>query len=201
MRSMNQNQVEDNISQTSSLVNMWYHSFNVVSSFDGIVTEVNVNVGDVVSAGLTNICSIRLDQNRQDVMAVMYVSAESGKRIEPGMVAQLVPSGAEQDEDGNLIGVVRDVSLYPASNSGVIRTLGNPDVVSWIFQRLGGAVVEVRVDLVRDSKSPSGYLWSSRVGRQKPLTVGTICSGSIITDRQPPLGRIFKRLSQWIRSA
>jgi hypothetical protein len=131
----------------------------------------------------------------------MYVSAESGKKIEPGMVAQLVPSGADQQEDGSLMGVVRGVSLYPASTGGIMKTLGNADVVNWILQKMDGAVMEIRVDLVKDPKSPSGYLWSSTVGQHKPLTVGTICTGSIVTNRQPPLSRIFKKLSQWIRNA
>ncbi|MCL2010640.1 MAG: HlyD family efflux transporter periplasmic adaptor subunit, partial [Synergistaceae bacterium] len=112
-RSANQNQVEANVSVFDSLMNIWYHSFNVVSTFDGIVKDVQVNVGDVVTAGSTSICSIRLDQHTDDVMVMMYVPAESGKKIEPGMVAQLVPSGAEQKEDGSLMGVVMGVSLYP----------------------------------------------------------------------------------------
>jgi hypothetical protein len=145
------------------------------------------------------VCSIRLDQRREDIVAVLYVPADSGKKIEPGMVAQLVPSGADQKEDGNLLGVVRSVSLYPVSSSGIMRTLGNSDVVNWIMQKVGSAVMEVRVDLVRDPGSPSGYLGSSKVGNHKPLTVGTICTGSIVTDRQPPLSRMFKKLSQWLR--
>jgi hypothetical protein len=201
MRSANQHQVEANVSNFDALINSWYYSFNVVSTFDGIVTEIKVNVGDIVAAGSTSICSIRQDQNRHDVIAMMYVPADAGKKIEPGMVARLVPSGADPKEDGSLMGVVRDVSLYPVSNSGVMRTLGNPDVVSWILQKMGGAVMEVRVDLVEDAKSPSGYLWSSSVGNHRPVSVGTICSGSIVTDRQPPLSRVFKKLSQWMRNA
>ena len=199
-RSMNQNQVEDNISNFDSLVNKWFNSFNVTSTFDGVVTEVKVNVGDVVAAGSTSVCSIRLDQHREDVMAVVYVPAESGKKVAPGMVAQLVPSGADQKEDGSLLGVVRSVSIYPVSSSGIMKTLGNSDVVNWILQRVGSAVMEVRVDLVKDPESPSGYLWTSTVGNHKPLTVGTICTGSIITDRQPPLSRVFKKFSQWLRN-
>ena len=201
MRSLNQDQVGENVSRFDSLVNMWFYSFNVVSTFDGIVTEVKVNLGDVVAAGNTSVCSIRLDQHRDDVIAVMYVPAESGKKIAPGMVAQLVPSGADQKEDGNLMGVVRSVSLYPVSSNGIMKTLGNSDVVNWILGKIGNAVMEVKVDLVKDPGSPSGYLWTSRVGDQKPLTVGTICTGSIVTDRQPPLNRVFKKFSQWLRSA
>ena len=200
-RSANQNQVEASVSVFDSLMNIWYHSFNVISTFDGIVKDVQVNAGDVVTAGSTSICSIRLDMHTDDVMVMMYVSAESGKKIEPGMVAQLVPSGADQKEDGSLMGVVREVSLYPMTSSGIMKTLGNSDVVSWIMQRMGGAVMEVKIDLVKDPLSPSGYLWTSTVGNHKPLSVGTICTGSIITDRQPPLSRVFKRLSQWMRNA
>ncbi|MDR1979199.1 MAG: biotin/lipoyl-binding protein [Synergistaceae bacterium] len=201
MRSMNQDQVESQISNFDSIMNVWYYSFNILSTFDGIVTEVKVNVGDVVAAGSTSICSIRQHQNRQDVIALMYVSAESGKKIEPGMVARLVPSGADQQEDGSLMGVVRSVSLYPVSNSGIMKALGNSDVVSWILQKIGSAVMEVKVDLVKDPQSPSGYLWSSSVGKHRSVTVGTICTGSIVTDRQPPLSRVFKKLSQWLRNA
>ena len=201
MRSTNRSQVENTVSNFDSLINIWYLSFNVVSTFDGIVTEVKANVGDVVAAGSTSICSIRQDQLREDVIAIMYVAADSGKKIEPGMVAQLTPSGSEQKEDGSLLGVVRAVSLYPVSNSGIMKTLGNSEVVNWILQKMGGAVMEVKVDLVKDPRSASGYLWTSRVGSHKPLTVGTICTGSVVTDRQPPLNRVFKKLSQWIRNA
>ncbi|MCL2010068.1 MAG: HlyD family efflux transporter periplasmic adaptor subunit [Synergistaceae bacterium] len=201
MRSANQSQVESSVSNFDSLINIWYHSFNVISTFDGIVKDVQVNVGDVVTAGSTSICSIRLDQDRDDVMVMMYVPADEGKKIEPGMVAQLVPSGADQKEDGSLMGVVRGVSLYPVSSSVIMRTIGNSDVVNWILQRMGGAVMEVKIDLVEDPRSPSGYLWTSTVGDHKPLTVGTICTGSIVTNRQPPLNRVFKKLGQWLRNA
>jgi len=200
MRSMNRNQVEESVSHFDSLMDVWSHSYTVVSTFDGFVEEIKVNVGDVVAAGSTSICSIRQEQHRQDVIALMYVPAESGKKIEPGMVAQLVPSGANQKEDGSLLGVVRAVSLYPVSSGGIMKTLGNSDVVNWILQKMGGAVMEVRVDLVKDPDSTSRYLWTSKVGKHKPLTVGTICTGSIVTDREPPLSRLFKKLSQWIRN-
>jgi biotin carboxyl carrier protein len=201
MRSMNQNQVEANVSNFDSIMQVWYYSFNVVSTFDGIVTEVKVNVGDIVSAGSTSICSIRQDRNREDVMGMMYIPADSGKKVVPGMVARLVPSGSDVKEDGNLMGVVRDVSVYPSSSGGIMRVLGNSDIVSWILQKMDGAVMEVRVDLVKDPNSPSGYLWSSSVGNHRPVTVGSICTGSIVTDRQPPLSKMFKKLSQWIRNA
>ncbi|MDR1916296.1 MAG: biotin/lipoyl-binding protein [Synergistaceae bacterium] len=199
-RSSNQQQVENGVYDFDTLVNVWYASFNITSSFNGIVTEVKVNEGDVISPGSTSVCSIRLDESREDLVAVMYVPMESGKKVRSGMLAQLTPSGADAHEDGSLLGVVRSVSLYPASNAGVMRTIGNAEIVSWIAQKMGGPVMEVNIDLVRDPQSSSGYLWSSVVGNHPEITAGTACTGNIVTDRQPPLSKVFKKLSQWLRN-
>jgi multidrug efflux pump subunit AcrA (membrane-fusion protein) len=199
--SMNQQQVSSGVSRYDSLSNQLYHSSSVISAYDGIVTEVSVNPGDIVNAGSTVICTIRRDQEREDVIAVMYIPADSGKRVKPGMVARLAPSGVDTQENGSLFGVVREVSLYPVSSAGMLRMLGNAGAVSWILNKLGGIVMEVKIDLVRDPKSQSGYLWSSIVGNHPPVTPGSVSTGSIVVERRPPIAKVFLRLSQWLRNS
>jgi NHLM bacteriocin system secretion protein len=199
--SANRQQVESGISNFGSAVNKWYQSTTVVSEYDGIVSEVAVNEGDVVSPGSTVICTVRRDQGRDDVSALMYVPINSGKRVKAGMVARLAPSGADAAEDGSLMGVVRDISPYPASSAGIMKNIGNADVTQWIMQQLGGAAVEVWVDLVRDPQSESGYLWSSIVGNHPSVSAGSSCTGVIVVKRTPPLGRVFLKLSQWLRNS
>jgi hypothetical protein len=99
------------------------------------------------------------------------------------------------------MGVVREVSPYPASSAGMMKSVGNADVAQWIAQALGGAVVEVRVDLVRDPKSESGFLWSSIAGNHPPVSAGSSCTGVIVVKRTPPLEKVFLKLSQWLRSS
>lgn len=171
----------------------------VVSNCDGIVTEVRVNPGDVVSAGVTSICGIRNDENRNDIRAMIYVPAEVAKRVAIGMLVQLSPSSADTSQTGTLLGVVRDVAAFPASSSGIARLLGNSDIASWILNRSGGAAVEIRVDLVHDRKSKSSYLWSSIVGNPPRVTSGDVCTAQIIVEKQPPLNKAFNKLSQWLR--
>ncbi|MDR1137327.1 MAG: hypothetical protein LBK91_03295 [Synergistaceae bacterium] len=197
----NKQQVESGISNFDSTVNKWYQSTAIVSEYDGIVSEVAVNEGDIVSPGSTVVCTVRRDQGRDDVSALMYVPVISGKRVKTGMVARLSPSGADAAEDGSLMGVVRDISSYPASSAGIRKNIGNADVAQWITQQLGGAVVEVRVDLVRDPKSESGYLWSSVVGNHPRVSAGSACTGVIVVKRTPPLERVFLKLSQWLRNS
>jgi multidrug efflux pump subunit AcrA (membrane-fusion protein) len=199
--SENMQQVESGMANFDSLVNKWYQSAAIVSAYDGIVSEVAVNAGDVISPGSTAICTIRRDQGRDDVSVLMYVPMDSGKKVKAGMIARLTPSGADSAEDGSLMGVVRDISPYPASSAGIMKNIGNADVMQWIAQKLGGAVVEVKVDLVRDPKSESGYLWSSVVGNRPTVSAGSFCSGVIVVKRTPPIERVFLKLSQWLRNS
>jgi multidrug efflux pump subunit AcrA (membrane-fusion protein) len=198
--SANRQQVESGISNFDAVVNKWYQSTAVISDYDGIVSEVAVNDGDIVSPGSTVICTVRRDQGRDDVSALMYVPLNSGKMVKRGMVARLAPSGADDSEDGSLMGVVRDISEYPVSSAGIMKNIGNADVTQWILQQLGGAAVEVRVDLVRDPKSGSGYLWSSIVGNHPQVSAGSSCTGVIVVKRTPPLEKAFLKLSQWLRN-
>ncbi len=171
----------------------------VVSSCDGIVSELRVNPGDMVTAGATSICSIRNDEARDDMRAMVFVPAETGRRVRPGMMVQLAPSSADTSQTGTLMGVVREVADFPSSSAGINRLFGNPDIVSWLLQRSGGAAIEVRVDLIRDAKSPSGYLWSSVVGSPPKIASGEVCTGSVVVEKQAPLSKAFFKLSQWLR--
>jgi multidrug efflux pump subunit AcrA (membrane-fusion protein) len=196
----NKQEAEVGISNYDVTLSKLFEDTEIVSAYDGIVSEVAVNQGDVVTAGSTVICSIRLTQGREEVTTFMYAPIESAKRIRPGMVAHLTPSGVDAQIDGSLMGVVREVSLYPVTSSGILKNLGNSEVVSWILNKLGGAAVEVKVDLVKDPKADSVYLWTSIVGDHPPVTAGSACSGSIVVDRKPPLAKIFLKLSHWLRN-
>ncbi|GHS98659.1 NHLP bacteriocin system secretion protein [Synergistales bacterium] len=198
---MNKQQVASGLSNFDSTVNRWRQSTEIVSEYDGIVSEVSVNEGNIVAPGSTVICAIRRDMGRDDVSALMYVPAASGGKVKIGMIARLTPSGADVAEDGSLMGVVRDVAQYPSSGAGIVKNIANADVAQWIAQKLDGAVVEVKIDLVRDPKSESGYLWSSIVGNRPKIRAGDYCAGVIVVKSAPPIERVFLKLSQWLRNS
>lgn len=172
---------------------------DIYSDYDGIVDEVMVNVGTLVTAG-TPICSVRMTQNRSDMTGLLYIPLDKGKRVEPGMTIQLAPNGADISQTGSLIGVVRSVSQYPMTINGIQQHLGNAQLAQWILQAQNSSVMEVVFDLVKDDDNESGYLWTSKVGEHKPITPGSFCTGSIIIERKPPIEKVFHKLSQWLRS-
>ncbi len=171
----------------------------VRASHDGIVDEVFVDEGSMVSGGMP-ICNLRVDDGRSDLQGILYIPVDKGKRVEPGQTIQLAPNGVDVSQSGSLMGTVRSVSQYPASLQMIQKNLANEQLAQWIVQTQQSAVVEVNFDLVRDETNPSGYLWTSSVGEHKPVTAGSFCTGSVIVERRPPLQKVFYKLSQWLRS-
>ena len=172
---------------------------NIYSDYDGIVDEVMVDEGSMISAG-TPICTVRITQNRDEFTGLLYIPVEKGKRVEPGMSIQLAPNGVDVSQSGSLLGVVRSVSQYPITAQGIQQHLGNAQLAQWILQAQNSAVMEVTFDLVKDEDNKSGYLWTSQVGEHKPITAGSFCTGSIIIERKPPIEKVFYKLSQWLRN-
>ena len=172
---------------------------DVYSDYDGIIDEVMVDVGSLVSAG-TPICSVRITQNRDELTGLLYIPLDKGKRVEPGMTIQLAPNGADISQTGSLLGVVRSISQYPVTIQGIQQHLGNAQLAQWILQAQNSSVMEVVFDLVKNPEDKSGYLWTSKVGEHKTITAGSFCTGSIIIERKPPIEKVFYKLSQWLRS-
>ena len=172
---------------------------NIYSDYNGIVDDVLVEKGTILVKDAP-VCTIRLTQDRDDLIGILYVPVDKGKRIEPGMTMQLAPNGVDVSESGSLMGVVRSVSQYPVSAESVRQKLGNAQLAQWIQQKQDSALMEVNFDLVKDEYSESGYLWTSTIGEHKPITAGSFCTGSIIIDRRPPIEKVFYKLSQWLRS-
>ena len=169
------------------------------ATHDGIVDEVFINKGSMVGSGMP-VCKLRIMDGRSELQGVLYIPVEKGKRVEPGMTIQLAPNGVDVSQSGSLLGTVRSVSQYPVSLQAIQKSLANDHLAQWIVQAQQSAVMEINFDLVRDESNPSGFLWTSSVGEHKPVTAGSFCTGAIIIERQPPIQKVFYKLSQWLRS-
>lgn len=171
----------------------------IIAPSDGIVTEIMIHEGSIVSGG-TPVVNLRVDDGREDLKGVLYIPVAKGKRVEQGQSIQLAPNGVDVSQTGYLLGTVRSVSQYPVSPQTMQMTLGNEQLAQWIVNTQQSAVMEVNFDLVKDPGSQSGYLWTSSVGEHKPISAGSFCTGSIIIERRPPIEKVFYKLSQWLRN-
>lgn len=151
----------------------------------GLVTEVKVNAGDVVARG-SAIATVAPEDDGSSLVALLYVPAADGKRIEPGMSAEIVPTTVERAVYGHIPGRVASVAPLPATAEGMRRVLQNDQLVQQLLA--GGAPIEVRIALDRDAGNASGFAWSASRGPEAGISAGSIVSGQVVVDRRRVIG-------------
>ena len=82
----------------------------VLSPIEGRVIEVKVSTGSVLSIG-TPVIGIRTENTTLE--ALVYVPADRGKSVKPGMEVRLEPSTVKREEFGTLVGTVLSISEFP----------------------------------------------------------------------------------------
>ena len=163
----------------------------VVSPRAGRVLEVLVDRGDVVSPGTA---ILNLEVVSQDLMAVLFVPASSGKRVRPGMRVRVSPGTVKREEYGSLLGRVAWAAEFPSTSRGMVRVLGNEALVEKLMKE--GPPIQVNVALERDPSTPTGYRWSSSTGPSVEISSGTLASGSVVIRQERPIHLIIPKVRE-----
>jgi hypothetical protein len=165
-------------------------SLPVSSPFAGRVVERLVDAGTPVDAGAPLLSLEGVNpEGRVDLVAVIYMPPAEGKRIRPGMEVQVSPSTVRREEYGFMLGQVASVGRFPATPQGMLRALGNPELVKSLSAV--GAPIEIRVALTTDAGSASGYAWSSQAGPPIQVDSGTLCNAWVTLDQRRPISLVF----------
>ncbi|OHC98415.1 MAG: NHLP bacteriocin system secretion protein [Sphingopyxis sp. RIFCSPHIGHO2_01_FULL_65_24] len=141
----------------------------------GRVTEVKLGTGDIVAPG-TALATVA--PNQGGLVALLYVPAAEGKRIAPGMRAEIMPTAVERAVYGHIRGRVASVAPLPATPEGMRRMLRNDQLVAELNAR--GAPIEVRILLDRDADNASGFAWSASKGPPGAISAGSIVAGRVV---------------------
>jgi HlyD family secretion protein len=164
---------------------------NILSPYSGRVLEVLANHGDVVNPG-TAIFSVEVLS--EDLQAVLFVPASTGKTVLKGMTVRLSPSTVKREEYGSLLGRVTWVAEFPSSSRGMIRLLGNEALVTRLMAQ--GPPIQVNVSLLRDPRTPTGYRWSSSRGPNLKISSGTLASGDVVVKEDRPFRLLIPRIRE-----
>ncbi|MGC8917588.1 MAG: NHLP bacteriocin system secretion protein [Thermoanaerobaculum sp.] len=158
----------------------------VTSPYNGRVLEITANVGDLVQPGTR---LVTLEDPSQPLKAVLFVPAAEGKKIAPGMSANVSPSTVRPEEYGYIVGQVEEVSEFPLTPEALKRILRNEQLA----QELAGRATPIRVtvDLVPQGDAPSGFRWTSGKGPPVKVFPGTLCQGSVVVETKRPMAYII----------
>ncbi|WP_027398978.1 NHLP bacteriocin system secretion protein [Anaerovorax odorimutans] len=168
------------------------HKSQIISQINGRILEVNIKKGSIIQPGQV-LATVEPYGETVKMEAVLYVPAEQGGEILPGMKAQISPTIVNKEEYGFMIGRVISVSEYPATTESMMQTLENKNLVSMLEGK--GTTIMVLIDLIPDDNTESGYKWSSNKGPSISVNSGTIIQGSVITNREKPISKVIPLFS------
>jgi HlyD family secretion protein len=163
----------------------------VASPIEGRVLEIKVSPGSVLTVGMP---VISVESEGATLEALVYIPADRGKSVKPGMEVRLEPSTVKREEFGTMVGTVTSVSEFPITPQGMAAVLHNDSLVSR-FSREGAPYAAV-VRLEPDESTVSGYHWAVGSGPALRLTSGTLTRAEITTRRQRPLDLVVPMLKR-----
>jgi HlyD family secretion protein len=163
----------------------------VTSPYGGRVLEILAARGDVVSPG-SPVLSVEVVS--EDLVAVLFVPAASGKQVQRGMAALVSPSTVKREEYGSILGRVSRVAEFPSTARGMTRLLGNEALVTKLMAE--GPPIQVDVALVRDPSTPTGYRWSSSRGPAVKISSGTLTQGDVVVKEDRPIRLVIPTLRE-----
>ena len=166
----------------------------VISPYRGIITEVDVDQGNLINRGAT-IATLELTEaDAMGLEAVVYISAQDGKYVREGMDVQISPLSAPREEYGFMLGKTTFVSEFPATRQGMMRLLANENLVTVLSA--GGAPFVAYASLVPKPGTPAGYAWSSPKGEALPINTGMICRVTVTVESRRPVELVIPTIRE-----
>ena len=158
-------------------------STQVLANCTGTIMEVPVRRGDFIQPGGT-IAIIESSNSESAIEALIYFSGADGKKILPGMKIGIVPTTVKQEEYGYIQGLITDVSPFPVSDNYLLSSLQNTSLAT-TFHQIPNPI-EVKVSIIPDPSTYSGYKWSSSKGPNQKIGAGFMCTASVTTSSKHP---------------
>lgn len=165
----------------------------VLSPIEGRVIEIKVSPGSVLSVGTP---VVGIETQGMELTALIFIHADRGKTVKPGMEVRLEPSTVKREEVGTLLGTVATVSEFPITPQGMLAVLHNDNLVTQFTRE--GAPYSAVVHLQPDPSTVSGFRWAVGKGPNIHLTSGTLVRAEITTRKQRPFDLVIpiaKRLT------
>ena len=180
-----QHQIEEAKKQLEIQQQSYQNATRIVSPVTGTVYEVAIARGAYVSPGATIAVIEPYASDGSSLQATMYFPVKDAKRIKRGMNIAICPSTVKQEEYGYIQGIVTSVSEFPVSSQYLLASLQNQGLAQ-TFANIG-TPVEIKVSLMPDPTTVTGFRWSSSKGPADTLETGVLCSGSVTVSSQKPI--------------
>ena len=162
----------------------------ITAPIGGVVREVRVGIGDVVTPGSV-VATVGQDRDGY-FQLVALLKGDARKRVVAGMEAQVVPDTVKRQEYGSMRGRVIRVSSEDVSDEDLDRILHNRQLTKSLFG--GQQALLAHIELMPTSDNVSGFQWWSGKGPPYKIPAGTVASVDIIVERVRPITLVIPAL-------
>jgi HlyD family secretion protein len=168
----------------------------VLAKAAGRVIEIKLTEGDAVARGRAIATLEVVPADHTNLIADLYIPAQDGKRVKPGMAIRLSPTVVKPEEEGYLEGIVDSVSPFPVSEQSMLRSVRNQNIVRQLAK--DGPVYEARVRVIADPRTPSGLRWSNGRGPAMTIASGTPVHGLVTVRTRRPIALIIPAIERLV---
>ncbi|KGF72997.1 hypothetical protein DO97_02795 [Neosynechococcus sphagnicola sy1] len=167
----------------------------IISPYSGIILDMLVSEGQIVQLG-TPAGQIQLNRSPSvPLTALMYFTPGDGKKVVPGMKVSVTPDTVKREEHGGINGRVLSVTPYPVSEQSAQEYTGDKTIAEALTEK--GRKIEAIIRLEADPKTPSGYIWTASKGPNFKITSGSIATGYVTLEENPPITYVLPILRKW----
>jgi biotin carboxyl carrier protein len=164
-------------------------SHRIVSLFTGQVIGMEITEGEVIGAGTTVATIERSGPGGGQPVAMLFASPRQVAGIVPGEGVGLSVASAPSVAFGLLRGRVLAVSQFPLTASEISALFAGIVPAGTIAADEGKLLVTV--SLRRDSRTASGYSWTTTAGPPHALPLLVPATGTIALGEQAPITVLF----------
>ena len=158
----------------------------IISQYSGRILEITLTPGQVVSAG-TRLATIEAENPKSKLVGVTYFPVSEGKKIKPGMTIQITPQTVKRERFGGIVANVTNISRFPITKEAAASEVGNAEVVEGLVSQQKEGLIQVFSDLEIDSRTSSGYKWSSSTGPKLTVSSGTTTVARVKVEERAPI--------------
>ena len=183
-----QHQIDEARKQLEMEQRNYQNATKIVSPVSGKIYEISVTRGTYVSPGVPVAIVEPYSSDGGTLRAVMYFPVKDGKRIRRGMNIAVIPSTVKQEEYGFIQGIVTSVSDFPVSPQYLQSVMQNPALAQEFLAN--SSPIEVKISMVPDPTTETGFHWSSSRGPDNSLSAGISTTGFVIVRSRRPIAMI-----------
>ena len=162
----------------------------------GKVTEIFKKEGSFVQNGET--VALLSSDPADGIYIAAFIPAVRSREIKSGMSVFFSPAIAPANRYGYIKGIVREVSTMPSNPNAIYSELANEALTKQISAQ--GAVIRVVVELLPDSRTASGFAWTTKRGYPGKITNGMVGEIIINIGKRSPASYILPALKDFFTS-